>query len=100
MDKEDVMRIYDEKLLSHKKEQNGAMLSNIDETTHYILNKTERQTPCGITYMWNLEYGTDELTYETERLTDIENKLLAAKGKAVWEGWTGSWGYVDANYHI
>ena len=50
--------------------------------------------------MWNLEYGTDELTYETERLTDIENKLLAAKGKAVWEGWTGSWGYVDANYHI
>ena len=35
MDKEDVMRIYDEKLLSHKKEQNGAMHSNIDETTHY-----------------------------------------------------------------
>ena len=35
MDKEDVMHIYDEKLLSHKKEQNGAMLSNIDETTHY-----------------------------------------------------------------
>ena len=35
MDKEDVMRIYDEKLLSRKKEQNGVMHSNIDETTHY-----------------------------------------------------------------
>ena len=57
-----------------------------------ILNKTERQTPCDITPMWNLENGTDELTYETERLTDIENKLLVAKGKAVWEGWTGSLG--------
>ena len=57
-----------------------------------ILNKIERQTPCGITHTWNLEYGTDELTYETGRLTDIENKLLVAKGRAVWEGLTGSLG--------
>ena len=26
----------------------------------------QRQIPCDITYMWNLKYDTNELTYETE----------------------------------
>ena len=26
----------------------------------------ERQIPYGITYMWNLKYGTNELVYKTE----------------------------------
>ena len=30
--------------------------------------------------MWNLKYNTDELSYETNRLTDIENRLVFAKG--------------------
>ena len=30
--------------------------------------------------MWNLKYDTNELIYETERLTDIENKLMVTKG--------------------
>ena len=35
MEKEDVVHIHDEKLLSHKKEQNDAIHSNIDDTIHY-----------------------------------------------------------------
>ena len=42
---------------------------------------------CGVTYL-----------RDRNRLTDIDNRLLVAKGKAV--GWTGRLGLVDANYYI
>ena len=32
--------------------------------------------------MRNLKNNTNELTYKTERLTDIENKLMVTKGEA------------------
>ena len=49
--------------------------------------KLERQTPYDILYMWNLKYDTNELIYETERHTDIENKLTVTKeGKGMTEG--------------
>ena len=34
--------------------------------------------------MWNLEYDTNELIYNTEphRLTDTENKFMVTKGEA------------------
>ena len=35
--------------------------------------------PCDITYMWNLKYDTNELIYETETDTGIENRLVVAK---------------------
>ena len=35
--------------------------------------------------MWNLKYDTNELVYKRERLTDIENRLVVAKGELVWE---------------
>ena len=51
--------------------------------------------------MWNLKYDTNELIYETNRLTDIENRLVVAKGKKGWEdGWIGSLGLADASYYI
>ena len=31
--------------------------------------------------MWNLKYDTNEATYETNRLTDIENRPVVAKGE-------------------
>ena len=46
--------------------------------------------------MWN---DTNELIYETEILTDIENRLVVAK-VGVGEGWFGSLGSADANYYI
>jgi len=35
--------------------------------------------------MWNLKYDTNELIYETERLTAIENSLRLPRGR-VWGG--------------
>ena len=29
--------------------------------------------------MWKLKYGTNELIYKTERLTETENRLVVAK---------------------
>ena len=33
--------------------------------------------------MWNLKYDTNEPIYETETVTDIENRLVVAKGEGV-----------------
>ena len=41
------------------------------------LNQTEKDKYC--IYMWNLKYDTDELICETNRLTDLENRLVLAK---------------------
>ena len=30
--------------------------------------------------MWSLKYNTNELIYETNRLKDIEKRLMVAKG--------------------
>ena len=57
-------------LLSHKKEQNNATCSNMDATrdyhTKWSKSERERQIPYDITYMWNLNYDTNEAIYETE----------------------------------
>ena len=58
LDKEDVVHIYNGMPLSHKKEQNNVICSNMDATRDYHTkwNKSEkeRQIPYDITYMWNL----------------------------------------------
>ena len=42
--------------------------------------------------MWNLIYGTNEPTYRTETDSDMENRLVVAKGKGrEWDG-LGVWG--------
>ena len=38
--------------------------------------------PYDVAYMWNLRYDTNEFVYETERLTDLENRLVVAKREA------------------
>ena len=47
--------------------------------------KSERQTPNDITYMSDLKYGTNELSYET----DMKKRSMAAKcrrreGLGIW----------------
>ena len=55
MDKEDVIHIYNRILLSHKKERNNAICSNMDEPrdyhTEWSKSDRERQISCDITYM-------------------------------------------------
>ena len=54
--------------LSHKKEQNNAICSNMDGTrdSHTKASKSERQIPCDITYIWNLMHGTNEPFHRKE----------------------------------
>ena len=91
MDKEDVVHIYNGILLSHKKEWNNAICSNMDGPRDYHTkwNKSERerQISYDITYMWNLKRRY-KWTYiqNGNRLTDIENKLTVTKGERAGGG--------------
>ena len=55
----------------------------MDEPKYYHTKLSERQIPCDSTYMWNLNYDTNEPVYKTEknrnRLTDRGNRLVVAK---------------------
>ena len=66
-----MVHIYNGILLSHKNEWNNAICSNMDGPkdyhTEWSKSDRERQTPCNITYMWNLRYHTNELIYKTGR---------------------------------
>ena len=44
-------------------------------------SERERQIQYNITYMWNLKYDTKEPIYKIERLADMENRLVVAKGE-------------------
>ena len=63
---------------------------------HTKQRMSERRIPYDITYMWNLKYDTNEHSYKTSKLTDMENRLVVAKG----EERIGSLGLADANYYI
>ena len=78
-------------LLSHRKEWNNVICSNIDGPWDYYTkwsrSERERQTPYDITYMWNPKYDTGEFTYKTE--TDSQTwktKLWLLKGEGGGEG--------------
>ena len=51
--------------ISHKKEWNNAICSNMDQTrdyhTKWSKSDRERQIPYDITYMWNLKYDTKKI---------------------------------------
>ena len=54
-----------------KNNNNNAICSNMDRTRSFCTkqskSKRERQIPYDITYMWDLNYDTDEPIYERER---------------------------------
>ena len=65
-----------------------------------VKSDRERQIPCNITYIWNPKYSTNKLICKTETDSDIENRLVVAKGEEKGVGCTGSWGLVAAKYYI
>ena len=78
-------------LLSHKKEQNSAIHSNMDGTrhSHTKCSKSERERKMSydITYIWNL---TAQMNLSTEnKFMDLANRLVVAKGEGEGVGWTG-----------
>ena len=50
--------------------------------------------------MWNLKYGTNEPIFKTEIDTQTQRTDLWLPEEGKGEGWTGSLGFVDANYYI
>ena len=64
MDKEDVVRICNGILLSHKKEWNDAICSNMDGAVDDLSKsgnlETERHISQDITYMWSLKRDTKD----------------------------------------
>ena len=42
--------------------------------------------------MWNLKYDINELTQNRNRLTDIENRFVVAKGEGGGSGMDGEFG--------
>ena len=93
MDKEDVVHIYNGILLSHKKEWNNAICSNMDGPrdchTEWSKSEIERQISYNSTHIWNLIYKNDinELIYKTERDSQIsKTNLWLLNGKREVEG--------------
>ena len=81
-----MVNIYNGTLFSHKKGQHDAFCSNMDGTrdshSKWSKSERERQMPYDITYMWNLKCGTKWAYLQNRnRLIDIENRLVAAKGE-------------------
>ena len=71
MDTEDVVHIHTGILLSHKKEWNFAIYSNMDGPrdchTEWSKSDRESQIPHDVTYMWNLKKNdTNVLIYKIE----------------------------------
>ena len=86
VDKEDVIHIYNGILLSHKKEWNNAVCSNMDGPRDYHTKWSQRQI-YDITYMWNLKNDINELIYKTETDSQtLKTNLGLPKGKCGWEG--------------
>ena len=77
---------HNELLLSHKKEQNNAICSNMDglRDCHTEWSKSDRkgQISYDIAYMWNLKKWY-KWTYlqNRNRVTDVKNKLTVNRGE-------------------
>ena len=80
------------------------MCSNMDAPrdshTSAVKSERERQIPYDVTYMWNLTYGTNAPSIIQKQITDMERRLVVARGSGEGVGWTGSLGLVDADYYI
>ena len=57
---------------------------------HTSKSERERQIPYGITYMWNINYDTNELTYETEKDSHTQRTDLWLQGGGTDLGVWGS----------
>ena len=68
MDKEDMVHIHNGILLSHKKE--NAIWNHMDgprdNQTKWSKSEKERRMPYDVTCMCNLNYGSNEHTYNTK----------------------------------
>ena len=87
-DKEDVVPIHNGILLSHQKERNNDICSNMDGPRNYAKwSQSDSETPTSyaIIYMWNLKKGHNELLCRTENDSQTLKNLWFPKET----GWVG-----------
>ena len=76
-------------LLSHKKEWNNAICSNMDGTRDYDTKWSKSGEDKHMPYQLHMESKTQyKWTYLRNRLTDIEKRLVFTKREGWW-GWGG-----------
>ena len=73
MDKEAVVYMYNGMLLDLKKGQNNAIGNDIYALEIIILSEVRKANTIWFHLSWNLKYGTNDPTYETNRITDLGN---------------------------
>ena len=78
----------------------ASMWMEIDSHTKWSKSLRERQTPYYITYLESNIWHKWTYLQERNKLIDLENRLVVAKGEEDGEIWTGSSGCVDANFFI
>ena len=94
MEKEDVVKTHNETLLSHQKEWNNAIYSNMDINLHVDLEiivvsevrKRKTNTTWCDFYVASKTWQTCTYLQNRNRLTNIENKLMLTKEGRGWEG--------------
>ena len=85
--------VYNGILFSHRKEENNAICSYMDEPrdyhTKWSKSERRRQIPYDIIYMWNLKYDRNEPIFETETDSQTQRKDLPlpseGEGLGVWD---------------
>ena len=103
-DKENVVCIHSVILLSHKKEWNNAIFSNMDGPRDYHTkwSKSDKDKYHIISLMCRIERNdTNELIYTTKKDSQTwKKKLWLPQGKGIREGWIRRLGLEDKNCYI
>ena len=95
-----MVHIHNGILLSHTKEQNNAICSNMDGTRDsHIKSERERQIPYDIPYIWNLIYSRNE-PFHRKETHGLGEQTCGCQGEEEGVGWTGHLGLIHANYCI
>ena len=94
-----MVHVHNGILLSHKKEQNNAICSNMDETRDSLneVSQKEKDIPYDITYVWNLIYGTKKPFHRKENHR-LGEQTCGCKGGGGGSRWTGNLGLIDEDY--
>ena len=57
-------------------------------------------TPHDIAYLWNLNCDSKEPVWNAERRTDPEDRLAAAQGQELGDGWSGESGSAGVSGYV
>ena len=71
-----------------------------DYHTKQSKSERQRQIPYDIIYMRKLKYDTNAFVYEMNKITDTENREVAAKGERAGGGMEREAGLADIRCHI